>query len=348
MYCLSQPILHKCSEDVVNIPKSSHAIIFEEIVTSMLKYIGMKLITTIAVVAMIVAGGIFIYFKYFNTIEVDDSGIEIAPEFVFDENQITPPKEVEEPEKVIEKETILGTSVENRDITAYHFGEGEKEVLFVGGIHGGYSWNTVLLAYELMEYLEQNPKSIPEGVRVSIIPVLNPDGLNKTVGTAGKFSLTSVPQIQADTVAGRFNAHTVDLNRNFDCDWQTKGTWQDKEVSGGSAPFSEPESLAFKQYIESHKPVAVIVWYSSLGGVFASNCHNGILPETSALTTLYADASGYQAYENFDFYEITGDVVNWLAKNNIPAISVLLTTHTDTEWNMNLGAIEAVLNHYAE
>ncbi|HCC04745.1 TPA: hypothetical protein DEP58_00385 [Patescibacteria group bacterium] len=307
----------------------------------------MKLITTIAIVALIVAGGIFIYFKYFNTIKIEDNDIEIAPEFVIDESQIIPPP-VEEPEEVVEKETVLGTSVENRAITAYHYGEGEKEILFVGGIHGGYSWNTALLAYELMDYLEQNPNTIPEGVRVSIIPVLNPDGLTKIVGTAERFSLASIPQVQADTVAGRFNANTVDLNRNFDCDWQTKGTWQDKAVSGGNAPFSEPESLAFKKYIESSKPTAVIVWYSSLGGVFASNCHNGILPETSALTTLYADASGYQAYENFDFYEITGDVVNWLAKNNIPAISVLLTTHDDTEWNKNLSGIEAVLNHYAE
>ena len=306
----------------------------------------MKLITTIAIVAIFVAGGIFIYFEYFKTVELENNDVEIAPEFVVDENPITTP-EVEEV-VVPEKETVLGTSVEGRTITAYHFGEGDKELLFVGGMHGGYSWNTVLIAYELMEYLELHPDTIPASVRVTVIPVLNPDGLNATVGTAGKFSLTDVPQTQTDTIAGRFNANTVDLNRNFDCDWKASGVWQDKTVSGGSAPFSEPESLAFKQYIESHNPTAVVVWYSSLGGVFASNCHNGILPETSILTNLYADASGYQAYEDFNFYEITGDAVNWLAKKNIPAISVLLTTHTDTEWNTNLRGIEALLNHYAQ
>lgn len=306
----------------------------------------MKLITTIAVVAILIAGAIFIYFEYFNKIEVADNGVEIAPEFVPSDNQ-TPPEITEQPETV-ETETVLGTSVEGRSITAYHYGEGEKEILFVGGIHGGYSWNTALVAYELMEYLEEDETRVPENTRVTVIPVLNPDGLNKVVGTAGKFSLSAVPGVQAETVPGRFNANAVDLNRNFDCDWQATGTWQDKTVGGGSAPFSEPEALAFKQYIDANKPTAVIVWYSSLGGVFASNCHNGILPETSILTNLYAEASGYQAYENFDFYEITGDAVNWLAKSNIPAISVLLTTHTDTEWNKNLRGIEAILNHYAE
>jgi hypothetical protein len=88
------------------------------------------------------------------------------------------------------------------------------------------------------------------------------------------------------------------------------------------------------------------VWYSSAGGVFASNCHNGILPETLTLTNTFAKASGYPAYNDFNFYEITGDMVNWLAKEEIPAISVLLTNHTDTEWTKNKAGIEAVLKQY--
>jgi len=73
-----------------------------------------------------------------------------------------------------------------------------------------------------------------------------------------------------------------------------------------------------------------------------------VLPETRVITNAYADASGYAAYEDFDFYEITGDAINWLAKKNIPAISVLLTTHEDVEWNKNRAGIEALLEYYAE
>ena len=36
------------------------------------------------------------------------------------------------------EQTVIGKSVESRDIVAYHFGAGAKELLFVGGIHGGY------------------------------------------------------------------------------------------------------------------------------------------------------------------------------------------------------------------
>ncbi len=247
-----------------------------------------------------------------------------------------------------QKEEVIGTSTEGQPIKAYHYGTGDTELLFVGGIHGGYSWNTALVAYELIEHLETNPSVIPANVRVTVIPVLNPDGLAKAAGTAGRFEAADVSISGAALTATRFNANTVDLNRNFDCDWQTSGVWQNKTVSGGSAAFSEPESKAIRSYVESNDPTAVVVWYSAAGGVFASSCHNGVSAETQALTNTYAKASGYKAYQTFDFYEITGDMVNWLAKIGTPAISVLLTTHESTEWSKNRAGIEALLAYYAE
>ena len=247
------------------------------------------------------------------------------------------------------EQTVIGQSVLGREIIAYHYGQGDKEILFVGGIHGGYEWNTALVAFQLRDYLKQDPSVIPSGVSVTVIPVLNPDGLEKVVGTTtGNFTKADVASSAAAQVAGRFNANQVDLNRNFDCDWQATGTWQNKSVSGGSAAFSEPESQAIKTYLENHKPAAVIVWYSSAGGVFSSSCHNDVSLATKALTAKYATASGYPAHESFDFYATTGDLVNWLAKNNIPAISVLLTNHTDTEWSKNLAGIKAVLESYTQ
>lgn len=247
-----------------------------------------------------------------------------------------------------EKETVLGESVEGRDIVAYHYGQGSTEVIFVGGIHGGYSWNTSVVAYELMAYLESSPNAIPENVRVTVIPVLNPDGLAKVVTKNGPFTAADVTKDEAAQIAGRFNANEVDLNRNFDCDWQAQGTWQNRSVSGGDEAFSEPESEALSAYIEEVEPAAVIVWYSAAGGVYASNCHNGVLPETKTLTNIYAQASGYSAYQSFDYYQLTGDMVNWLAKNGIPGISVLLTNHTDSEWSKNKAGIDAVLAHYGD
>jgi hypothetical protein len=242
--------------------------------------------------------------------------------------------------------TIIGESALGKDIIAYHYGTGTKEILFVGGIHGGYEWNTSLLAFEAMDYLKG--QTLPSNIKVTVIPVLNPDGLSKVVGTSGNFSKADVSTSESVVVSGRFNGNNVDLNRNFDCDWQANAKWQNKNVSGGDSAFSEPEAQAIKNYVEKNKPVAVIVWYSAAGGVYSSSCHNGILSETKALTNTYAKASGYPAYEEFNFYEITGDMVNWFAKEKIPAISVLLTTHDDIEWIKNKAGIDSILKYYAK
>lgn len=252
-------------------------------------------------------------------------------------------------EVIQNKETVIGKSVEGRDITAYHYGTGETELLFVGGIHGGYSWNTVLLAYELMDYLEANPDAVPSEVKVTVIPVLNPDGLNKVAGTPGRFIESDISSSQTVVVSGRFNANKVDLSRNFDCNWKSSAVWQTKSVSGGSGVFSEPESKAVRDYVQAHNISGAVVWYSAAGGVYASGCDGGsVSADTSAITNVYADASGYPAHENFDFYETTGDMVDWLAKVNVPAVSVLLSTHEDVEWEKNKKGIEAFIEYYAK
>ncbi|MCK4918321.1 MAG: hypothetical protein KAS02_00855 [Candidatus Pacebacteria bacterium] len=256
----------------------------------------------------------------------------------------------EENPQINEKEkeqTIIGKSVEGLDITAYHYGEGETEILFVGGIHGGYGWATSLLAYKTIDSLKLDSSINPAEIKVTVIPTLNPDGLNKIIGTAERFELADAPTTNIDTSAGRFNANEVDLNRNFDCNWEATSKWQNKTVSGGTEAFSEPEAQAVKNYIEQNKPKAVVVWYSAGGGVYASSCNNEISAKTRALTNIYAQASTYVGYEEFDSYAITGDMVNWLAKENIPAISVLLSTHNDIEWEKNQAGIKAIINHYS-
>ncbi len=245
-------------------------------------------------------------------------------------------------------EESIGKSVQGKEIMAYHFGNGETELLFVGGIHGGYSWNTALVAYELVDYLKANPNAVPANVKVTVIPVLNPDGLNKVTGTSGRFTPADVSKTESVVVSGRFNANNVDVNRNFDCDWQANAKWQNKTVSGGKSVFSEPESQAIKAYAESHKISGVVAYYSSAGGVYASSCHNGVSTETVGMTAAYAGASGYPSYKDFNFYELTGDMVNWFAKNNVPAISILLTNHTDTEWTKNKAGVEAIFKQFAK
>lgn len=296
-----------------------------------------KTIVIIIVLVLIAVGAWFFF-------QGPTDGTDVSEEDT--EEEVTD-REGEEMTEEDETETVIGRSVEGREITAYHYGSGDTELLFVGGMHGGYSWNTALVAFELMDWLEEDSSVVPEGVKVTVVPVLNPDGLNEVVGTAGRFDAADVPSSEEQTVPGRFNARGVDLNRNFDCDWQPEGVWQSRTVDAGEEVFSEPESQALRDYVLENNPDAVIVWYSAVGGVFASNCHSGVLDETLAIMNVYAEAASYPAYESYDFYEITGDAVNWMAKNDIPAISVLLTTHQSVEWDKNRAGVEALFEHYS-
>lgn len=296
-----------------------------------------------AVVVLLAIGGLYYYFSQSNNTEYvapPTSGTETEQEALTDTEPLDTP-DTETPTR--QPREVLGTSAGGNDIVAYHFGEGDTELLFVGGIHGGYSANTSLVAFEVISHLEANPDLIPDNVTVTIIPVMNPDGLKRVTGTVDRFTASDIAADAATQITGRFNENNVDLNRNFACQWDAEGTWQNRTVSGGSTPFSEPEAKAVADYVTKTKPAAAVVWYSAAGGVYASSCNNGVLPGTNSLMETYANASGYPSYAEFDYYEITGDMVNWLAKENIPAVSVLLTNRTDSEWNKNRAGIEAVI-----
>ncbi len=242
--------------------------------------------------------------------------------------------------------SVLGTSVEGREIESYRFGNGSTTLAIVGGIHGGYEWNSSLLAYELMDYLSANQNLVSKYLTVIIVPNANPDGLYKIVKKEGRFKASDVPT-GVNEAPGRFNANGIDLNRNFDCKWQPKSTWQNKTVSAGTKPFSEPEAAVIRDFALSTKPASIVFLHSQSGAVYASQCEDGILPETLNIMNTYAKASGYKAVPEFDAYETTGDSEAWLAKVGIPSITVELTNHTDTDLEKNLAGIKALLKYYS-
>lgn len=243
--------------------------------------------------------------------------------------------------------SIIGASVEGRNIELYSFGTGDIHLLFVGGIHGGYEWNSVVVAEKLIAEL-QNGKIIPsEKITVDIIPNLNPDGVYRVLGMTGGFTEEQAMAIAPDAVPeGRFNSNSVDLNRNFDCRWQPISTWRGQEVSAGTEPFSEPEAVALRDFVLQTDPHAVVFWHSQANTVYASECEAGIIPTTRTLMETYSKAGKYGAVATFDAYPVTGDAEGWLASKNIPAITVELETKTSSEWERNRAGSIAIMSLY--
>jgi len=287
------------------------------------KLIGGFLLTSVLVVVVI----------FFYTEEEMSEPIPEAPIVV------TP-----EPAIIVATSTVIGHSVLGRPIEVYTYGQGSTTVLFVGGMHGGYEWNSVLLAYNFIDELETGQFTVPDHLTLKIIPALNPDGLYKVVQKEGRFTSSDIPPNTAhQTGEGRFNANNVDLNRNFACKWQKESSWRGKVVSAGTEAFSEPESQALRNLISDTSPTAVIFWHSQANNVYASECFEGPLPKTLELMNAYAKAGQYGAVASFDAYPVTGDAEGWLASINIPAITVELEGRLDPEWSRNRAGIEALL-----
>ncbi len=236
----------------------------------------------------------------------------------------------------------IGVSAGGRAIESYRFGFGSQVVVLVGGIHGGYEWNTIVLAYELIDYFLESPDRVPSNVTLYIIPSANPDGQFTVTGVDGRISASDV---SGDIEPGRFNANGVDLNRNWACDWQPEGFWGETVVSGGSTPFSEPETAALRTFFMRHNPAVVLFWHSKADGIYIGSCE-GVFQPSKDVAELYGRASGYRVYEEFTAYPVTGDASDWLATQNIPSFTVELKTRSQTDFEENLAGVLALLDLY--
>ena len=227
--------------------------------------------------------------------------------------------------------TIIGFSLAARPIEVYTFGAGEKEYLIVAGIHGGYEWNTIELANELITHIDENPGVIPTDVTLFIIRNMNPDG-----------------EARAHGVDGRVNNNGVDLNRNFPSEnwvteWDRDGCWIYRPTTGGTYGGSEPETRSVMGFISSRRLRAVISYHSAALGVFP-----GGVPWTGPskrLAGALAKATGYP-YPPIDTgCEYTGTLADWAVENGVgAAVDMELRNHSDTDFEENLKALKVFLD----
>ncbi len=239
---------------------------------------------------------------------------------------------------------LVDTSAGGLAFWDWIFGDGPLHLVFVGGIHGGYEWNTVELAYQMISYFQQNPAAVPDNITLHIIPNANPDGVLRV---AGRTEWITAAHIQVeDTSDGRFNGNFVDLNRNWPCNWSESAIWRNQSVDPGSEPFSEPENRALRDYIMELDAEAVIFWHSALGIVAPGRCEETHAP-SEALAEAYGVAAGYPV-QPFTAYDVTGDASDWLASQGIASASVELTDHDNTEQERNLDGVLAVLEMFEE
>jgi hypothetical protein len=217
----------------------------------------------------------------------------------------------------------FGYSVQGRALNAWIFGSGSKTILYTGAIHGN-EQSTRLLMNAWINELEVNARSIPGGVRIVVVPVVNPDG------------------IAANT---RANSRNVDLNRNFDVsDWKedvVTPTNQPWPGGGGSAPHSEAETKAIANYTASLQPYLTMSYHSVGSYAIGNGCGNsGSLAATYANLTGYSNMTGVGGAFG---YEITGTYDDWICeKLGRQSVLIELGSHYYSEFSRNYSALWAM------
>jgi predicted deacylase len=223
---------------------------------------------------------------------------------------------------------VIGYSAEGRPLELFRFGNGPIHRLVVAGIHGGYEWNTIALADELINTLRDQPELVPDRVTLHILRALNPDGLANSKG-----------------YEGRANANGVDLNRNWpigwEPEWPSAGCWNYRYISAGRSPASEPEVVALMNYIIQYPFDALINYHSAALGIFPGGQPHH--PRSVELAELVAAVSPYPYPPIETGCTYTGQFVDWAAYYDIAAVDVELRTHYDLDYEINFQVLQEFL-----
>ena len=165
---------------------------------------------------------------------------------------------------------VIGQTWEKRDIVAVTIGQNvqaaaEKPALFYTGTIHAREWIGLELAIGFAQYVDRNVaydhtiQQALEHAAVYLVPCANPDGFEYS---RNHFSFWRKNRRQnAD------GSYGVDLNRNFPIGF-VKSNKPDSNVYGGPEPFSEPETRALRDFVESHPNIAIALDYHSQGNVF--------------------------------------------------------------------------------
>ena len=159
----------------------------------------------------------------------------------------------ENPDRVTVVE--LGSSIEGRMIRALEIrGEGEGQpAVFINGTQHAREWispmvnmcvaDRLLTAYET----DSEVRALLDQVSIYVVPMVNPDGFEYTWTTERYWR------------KNRRDGIGVDLNRNWAAGWgEEPGSSDDPESNNyrGTAPFSEPETAAVRDYVLARPEIA--------------------------------------------------------------------------------------------
>lgn len=223
--------------------------------------------------------------------------------------------------------TSAGKSIEGRDIWAMRIGADQSHadqkpaVIYMGGHHArehlSVEMPLMLAQYLVNQFNAGNPRvvNLLNSRDIHIIPVVNPDGMEYDIQD-GNYKMWRKNRKRNSN--GTFG---VDLNRNYGFQWGTGGssTNPNNDTYMGTQPFSEPETLTIKNYVEAHPNITILLsfhTYSQLilypWGHKYDGIDNGKDRQVhEVMAKKMAEWNKYTPQQSSDLYIASGDTTDW-------------------------------------
>lgn len=212
----------------------------------------------------------------------------------------------------------IGVSVLGNPIPYIRFGNGKKEVLYVGSTHAN-EWITTPLLMKFIEALSKayvnnlkifgvDARDLFDNTSLYIVPMLNPDGVDLVTGkiTQGSYGYNTAKRIADNFPEIPFpsgykaNLEGTDLNLQFPAGWDeakkikyaqgfTKPAPRDFV---GYAPLTAPEARAIYNFILGRN-FSLMLTYHTQGEVIYYQYQNYAPPESVTIANKFARVSGY-------------------------------------------------------
>lgn len=220
----------------------------------------------------------------------------------------------------------IGQSKSGRQLYALSLGLKKEDanamipsVAYIGAHHAREHLSTevpLLSAERILKEYESNAriKHILDNRRLIFIPMVNPDGVMYDIRGGSYHSWRK----NHEEGSGPYDG--VDLNRNYDQKWAQGGSssYPSSDIYHGPGPFSEPESIAVKEFVEANPDLRAMISFHSFGELVLYPWSGSFETVGGADLEVFkswgasmAQTNGYTNQQSSDLYISTGDTCDW-------------------------------------
>ncbi len=191
----------------------------------------------------------------------------------------------------IAQRVAIGQSIQGRDINALLLRSPaattspcgpERPAILINGCQHAREWISVMVPLYIANHIATNYGSSPsvttllDNLDIYIVPIVNPDGYEYSWSTNRMWRKN-----RRQNSDGSFG---VDNNRNWGYEWGGEGAsaTPSNDTYRGSAPFSEPETRALRDFFLSHPNIRATIDFHSYSQLILSPWAYSVIPTQDA------------------------------------------------------------------